>query len=77
MPEDTLTEPKPGGYASFLVRVRQEPGEMGSRRSQWRGSVESIQNGQKEHFTDMESLIRFIREVSREQGISLEKEYIA
>lgn len=77
MPEDTLTESKPGGYASFLVRVRQEPGEMESRRSQWRGSVESIQNGQKEHFTDMEALIRFIQKVSQEQGVSLEKKYIA
>jgi len=57
-------------YASFLIRIWQESGGTGSQNPRWRGSVESIQKGQKEHFTDMEALIRFIRKVSQELGIS-------
>lgn len=77
MSKHARVKPDQPRYASFLVRVRQEPEGTGNRNSQWRGSVENIQNGQKGHFTDMEALIRFIQEVSEEQGISLEKEYIA
>jgi len=78
MSKHTRVKPDQPRYASFLVRVRQEPEGTGSHASPWRGSVENIQSGQKKHFTDPEELLHFIRQMSQELGISWnEREYIA
>ncbi|MFQ6059101.1 MAG: hypothetical protein ACE5MB_09530 [Anaerolineae bacterium] len=50
-------------YASFLVRIWQEPREIAGHIPQWRGSIEHIQGEQKRYFKDTEALAEFIQEV--------------
>jgi len=47
-------------YASFLVRVWQEPGDE-DHAAGWRGSVEHVQTGEKRFFNSMESLLAYLR----------------
>ncbi len=53
-------------YASFLVRLWQEPGEE-EHGAGWRGSVEHVQTGEKRFFSDLESLMAYLRSVTESQ----------
>jgi len=65
-------------YVSFFIRIWEEPREMKDEKSEWRGSVENIQTGQKSYFNGLENLIGFIREQCNGLGISWNKrKYIA
>lgn len=65
-------------YVSFLIRIWQEPREIEGEGSEWRGSVENIQTGQKGYFKDLETLVGFTREQLNHLGISRgQRRYIA
>jgi hypothetical protein len=64
-------------YASFFIRLWQEPREGEDRRPVWRGSIEHVQSGRKCHFRDMEIPLTFIEEVVRASKVPTKREYIA
>jgi hypothetical protein len=53
-------------YVSFLVRLWQEPGDE-EHGTGWRGSVEHVQTGEKRYFSDMESLMAYLRTVAESE----------
>ena len=50
--------------ASFVIRFTQKyiSGEEGKTSMQWRGSIEHVQGGAQQHFTEFESVIEFIQQ---------------
>lgn len=55
-------------YASFLVRMWQEPGDE-DHAAGWRGSVEHVQTGEKRFFNNLESLLAYLRAVAEPEHI--------
>ena len=53
-------------YHSFLIRLWLEDGQ-GNAGGAWRIDLESIQNGQKHHFPDLEAMLQFFRQIIIEQ----------
>lgn len=65
-------------YASFLVRIWEEPRERRNEVPEWRGSVEHVQTGQKRYFIDADTLVHFIGEVVGDwNGTRSRRRYIA
>lgn len=63
-------------YASFFVRLWQEPNEGSNGKPVWRGSIEHVQSGRKRHFVDLKIPVAFIEEVMNE-GARTKNRYIA
>lgn len=67
-----------GKYASFFIRLWQEPRERGGEPPEWRGSIEHVQSRKKQYFRDVESVIAFIQETTNNQHRSSgRRRYIA
>ncbi|MSP12390.1 MAG: hypothetical protein EXR62_05470 [Chloroflexi bacterium] len=65
-------------YASFFVRVWQEPREREEEQAELRGAIEHVQSGQKRYFKDSETLTTFINEVLQKWNVTgTERRYIA
>jgi hypothetical protein len=65
-------------YASFFVRIWQEPRDREGARPEWRGSIEHVQSGQKRYFKDVEALVNFIESAIGEWDNSRsQRRYIA
>lgn len=53
-------------YASFLVRIWQEPREKEGQPPQWRGSIEHVQGEEKFYFKDQQAMVELIQEIINE-----------
>ena len=50
-------------FASFFIRVWQEPREEKDAPPVWRGSIEHVQTGHKRYFKDVDIPISFVRDL--------------
>ncbi|HID87571.1 MAG TPA: hypothetical protein EYP55_09385 [Anaerolineae bacterium] len=67
-----------GKYASFFIRLWQEPRERGGEPPEWRGSIEHVQSRKKRYFKDVETVIAFIQEMTNNlRAPSGRRRYIA
>jgi hypothetical protein len=67
-----------GKYASFFIRLWQEPREIGGEPPEWRGSIEHVQSRKKRYFKDVETVILFIEEMTNNlHRPSRQRRYIA
>lgn len=61
--------------AVFIVRVWCERGDGGADVSEWRGSVEHIQSGQRAFFRNLEAVLEFVRPHLEGIGIDAQQRF--
>jgi hypothetical protein len=61
--------------AVFIVRVWCERGDAASTLSEWRGSVEHVQSGQRVFFRHLESVLDFMRPHLEGIGIDAQQRF--
>jgi hypothetical protein len=62
--EEEVMSLNEGKYASFFIRLWQEPRERGGEPPEWRGSIEHVQSRKKRYFRDVETVVLFIEEMT-------------
>jgi hypothetical protein len=61
--------------AVFIVRVWCERGDADSALSEWRGSVEHVQSGQRTFFRYLEAIIEFMKPYLENIGIDAQQRF--
>lgn len=55
--------------ASFIVRIRREPGHSAGGDGDWRGSIEHVPSGRRASFRDLAAIINFMKPHLTDLGI--------
>ena len=61
--------------AVFIVRVWCEGGDANNAVSEWRGSIEHVQSGQRTFFRHLEAIIEFIKPYLENIGIDAQQRF--
>ena len=61
VPTETCAQPKPKAIRTFIVRVWLE--DLGKGKTEWRGRVQDVQNGQVRFFRGWERLTTTVLEM--------------
>jgi hypothetical protein len=56
---------------SFIVRIWREPTEGEPDPTEWRGSIEEVESGDRTYFIDFASMLRFIKTRIAHVGIDV------
>lgn len=61
--------------AAFIVRIWSERGDSTGAATEWRGSVEHVQSGQRAFFRHLESIIEFMKPHLESIGIDAQQRF--
>lgn len=61
--------------AVFIVRVWCEGGDANSAVSEWRGSIEHVQSGQRTFFRHLEAIVEFMKPYLENIGIDAQQRF--
>ncbi|MCB9076744.1 MAG: hypothetical protein H6631_04080 [Anaerolineaceae bacterium] len=68
----TVSEHKRQG---FIIRIWYEPREIEGAPPQWRGSIESTQEGDRQYIKSLDEIVNFILPYLEKMGVEVEMDW--